>query len=133
MEPFKYKRFIKHINVVETLNGKGITIPHKKDFILERVPKSLQDAIKSYILATTIRWVDGYKNKHSSMLVNASCYSDVQISIANKIERYLIKIADSLKASAGLDDKKAEKNYLKHNVGILFLLKNFFVTIIFFH
>ena len=45
------------------------------------------------------------------MLVNASCYSDVQISIANKIERYLIKIADSLKASAGLDDKKAEKNY----------------------
>ena len=45
------------------------------------------------------------------MLVNASCYSDVQISILNKIERYLIKIADSLKASAGLDDKKAEKNY----------------------
>ena len=29
--------------------------------------------------------------------------------------------------------KKAEKNYLKHNVGILFLLKNFFVTINFFH
>ena len=125
VEPFKYKRFIKHINVVETLNGKGITIPHKKDFILERVPKSLQDAIKSYILATTIRWVDGYKNKHSSMLVNASCYSDVQISIANKIERYLIKIADSLKASAGLDDKKAEKNYTYYRELKTFWKENF--------
>ena len=45
------------------------------------------------------------------MLVNASCYSDVQVSIANVINSYKNLVADSLKASAGLDDKKAEKNY----------------------
>tara|TARA_Y100001933_G_scaffold148675_1_gene147224 strand:+ start:41 stop:2911 length:2871 start_codon:yes stop_codon:yes gene_type:complete len=125
VEPFKYERFIKHINVIETTNGKGITIPHKKDFRLDSVPKSLQDAIKGYIVATTIRWVEGYKNKHSSMLVNASCYSDVQISIANKIKAYVIKVANSLKASAGLDDEKAEKSYTYYKQLKTFWKENF--------
>ena len=107
----RYKNFIKKIDIEETLDGTGITIPHKKDFELDEVPESLQNAIKSFIIATTIRWSEGYKNKHSSMLVNASCYSDVQVSIANVINSYKNLVADSLKASAGLDDKKAEKNY----------------------
>ncbi len=123
--PYKHKRFINHINVIETLNGKGITIPHKKDFRLDKIPKSLQDAIKSYIVATTIRWLEGYKNKHSSMLVNASCYSDVQISIANIVKSYVINLANSLKASAGLDDDKAEKSSTYYKQLKTFWIENF--------
>ena len=106
----KYPKFLKEIDIEETLDGSGITIPHKKDFRLDDVPESLKDAIKSFIVTTSIRWSEGYKNKHASMLVNASCYSDVQISIAEVINSYKNLIADSLSASSGLEDEYAEKN-----------------------
>ena len=106
----KYDKFLQEIDIEETENGEGITLPHRKEFRLKALPNSLKKAIHNYIISTSIRWVDGDVNEHSSMLVNASCYSDVQISIAEKIDRYKRKVEESLIASAGLSDEIASKN-----------------------
>ena len=45
------------------------------------MPESLKDCIKSFVISTSIRWFRGEENNHSSMLVNASSYSDTQVSI----------------------------------------------------
>ena len=106
------KDFYNEINVDEITSGKGILIPHKKDYVLEELPESLKECINGFIISTSIRWINGYENEHSSMLVNASSYTDTQKSISDVIWDYKEKIMHGLKASSGLEDYLAEKIFL---------------------
>ena len=63
---------------------------HKKYFRLQGLPKSLKKAIHSFIIATSIRKIRlGGAPFHSSMLVNPSTFTDVQISVKGKIQEYI--------------------------------------------
>ena len=51
-------KFFKEIDSTEiSTSGEGILVPHKKDFRLSKMPDSLGDCIKSFIIATSIRWL----------------------------------------------------------------------------
>ncbi len=104
------KNFFKEIEINEITNGSGILIPHKKDYRLKVMPESLKDCIKSFVISTSIRWLRGEENNHSSMLVNASSYSDTQVSIAEVINDHVVDLGRALKASSGLEEKNAEKS-----------------------
>ena len=118
------KDFYNEINVDEITSGKGILIPHKKDYVLEELPESLKECINGFIISTCVRWINGYENEHSSMLVNASSYTDTQKSISDVVWDYKEKIMHGLKASSGLEDYLAEKNIFYKDIKDLFE-KNF--------
>ena len=73
------------------------------------MPESLKDCIKSFVISTSIRWLRGEENNHSSMLVNASSYSDTQVSIAEVINDHVVDLGRALKASSGLEEKMLRK------------------------
>ena len=88
----KYPKLFKYIPL-EEINGiiePCIPKTHKKDFRLEGLPKSLKDAIHSFLIATSIRTIrEGGGDFHSSMLVNPSTFTNVQISVKSKIQEYI--------------------------------------------
>ncbi len=104
------KRFFNEISEDEISSGRGIRVPHKKDFKLEVMPDSLKESINSFVIATSIRWLNGEEKEHSSMLVNASSYTDTQVSIADVIKEFTRNLANGLKASTGLINELAEAN-----------------------
>ena len=104
------KRFFNEISEDEISSGRGIRIPHKKDFKLEVMPDSLKESINSFVIATSIRWLNGEVKEHSSMLVNASSYTDTQVSIADVIKEFTRNLANGLKASTGLINELAVAN-----------------------
>ena len=51
------------------------------------MPESLRESIHCFVLSTSIRCFKGSK-RHSSMMVNASSYTDTQVSIADVIKEF---------------------------------------------
>ena len=74
------------------------------------MPESLRESIHCFVISTSIRWLQGDEKEHSSMLVNASSYTDTQVSIADVIKEYIGDLSLALKASIGLQEDLAIKN-----------------------
>lgn len=79
-----------------------LPIKHKIDHQLNALPESLLKAIRTFLLARTIRNLRGQASAHCSMLVNASRFTDVQGRLRNCIHEALDRIKDSVRVNASL-------------------------------
>jgi len=77
---------------------------HKKDFKLPVIPLSLYDAIRVFILNIAIRNLRGQDNKHNSMLIHATRFTDVHKKFALHIEDYVEKIKADIGAYGKLEN-----------------------------
>ena len=96
----KYPNLFKYIPLDEINDIEEYCIPkgHKKTFRLNGLPQSLKDAIHSFLIATSIRKIrEGGISFHSSMLVNPSTFTEVQISVKGKIQEYIEFLNQQLK------------------------------------
>jgi hypothetical protein len=60
---------------------------HKSDLHVTSLPGSLEEAVRSFIIATTIRDLRGEGPTHCSMLVNVSRFTAVQDQVATIIDK----------------------------------------------
>ncbi|EMK3312232.1 Z1 domain-containing protein [Vibrio vulnificus] len=67
----------------------------------EGFPNSLKEAIHSYLLATTIRYLRGHKDEHSSMLVHVARFTYIQNIVHSSIDSYIRKINQLLSWQTG--------------------------------
>lgn len=61
----RHLRFIDDIDLI-------LPPKHKSDYQVNAIPESLKEAIRTFLLATTIRALRGDGDKHSTMMVNVS-------------------------------------------------------------
>ncbi|MDC3172346.1 Z1 domain-containing protein [Alphaproteobacteria bacterium] len=69
---------------------------HKKNHVIEKIPESLEQAIRLFILAKAIRVFRGDGKKHCTMMVNVTIFTDVQSNIEGKIQEYLDEMRDDI-------------------------------------
>ncbi len=91
-------KILKEINDNEDL----LPIIHDKDFMPQVLPPSLKKAINCFLLIKTIRELDGQKNKHHSMMINVSRFTDVQEKLKHIVSQYLKDYQQAIKNYAGL-------------------------------
>ncbi|MBO7328911.1 MAG: Z1 domain-containing protein [Lentisphaeria bacterium] len=91
-------KVLREINDNEDL----LPIIHDKDFVPHALPASLRKAINCFLLIKTIRELDGQKNKHHSMMINVSRFTDVQEQLKLLVSEYLKKYQQAIKNYAGL-------------------------------
>ena len=96
----KHLRFIDDIDLI-------LPPEHKSDFQVDAIPESLKDAIRTFLLATTIRLLRGDGDAHSTMMINVSPYKQPQKSVAWKVDDYLRQLKNATKAFASLDSRQA--------------------------
>jgi len=76
---------VQYIDDAETL-----PLSHKRDHVVTDLPKTLEKAIRAFVLARAVRMARGDGHEHMSMLVNASRFTDVQgrirAAIVNELE-----------------------------------------------
>ncbi len=87
-------------------NDEIFPVVHKIDFHVPVLPRSLITAVRSFLIARSIRNLRGQSGKHCSMLVNASRFTRVQSLLRNRIHEVLDRILDSLRVN-GLRGSKA--------------------------
>lgn len=88
-------------------NGDVLPLSHPKTVVLRSLPGSLRLAIRTFIVARAIRLLRGDASSHSSMLVNASRFTDVQTQLRILIEADVEAIKASARISAALDQERA--------------------------
>ena len=97
------ERYIRYIED----NEDHIPLIHRNDFIIESLPASLVDAVRTFILAKAIRLARQQERQHSSMLVNASRFVAVQFQLRNSIHSALDDIQNSIRINGALAPDEA--------------------------
>jgi hypothetical protein len=90
--------FLEHFSDAESY----IPLIHKVDFVPNEIPPSLIDALRSFLLTTTIRDLRGEGPSHRSMLVNVSRFTAVQDRVANLLDAELRTIQREVRLYASL-------------------------------
>lgn len=65
---------------------------------METLPETLKEAVRTFVIAATIRALRGDGNEHATMMVNVSPYKQPQKSAARQIDEYLRELKDALKS-----------------------------------
>ena len=90
-----------------------IPIKHKKDYDLIDLPPSLYGAIRVYLLNIAIRHLRGDYNKHNSMLIHISRFSDIHSKIALLVQNFLEPIKDDIRVYGKLPNSKEQSTEIK--------------------
>ena len=96
-------KFLRDIDDNEEL----LPIKHKRDLAIHEIPGSLRRALHAFVVTRAIRTVRGQGSAHSSMLVNASTFVDVQGRLRAALVEELDIIKQAIRISAGLSESKA--------------------------
>lgn len=90
-------------NIID--NEDVLPIRHKKDDELFSVPQSMIEALRTFLIARTIRDLRGQRDQHASMLVNASRFTRMQGLIRNRLQEALDAIRNAIRINASLGEK----------------------------
>ena len=74
---------------------------HRKDLVVEDLPGSLREAIRSFILVCAARAARGTAEKHNSMLVHVTRYVNVQAQVAELVGRELSDLQNRIRYGDG--------------------------------
>ncbi len=85
--------------------GDIIPLRHKKNLSPEKLPASLKQAVRTFILARALRVLRGDQKKHCSMLINVSRFNDVQDKVHGLVYEYQKRLEDAILVNAGLGPK----------------------------
>lgn len=85
-------------------NEVHIPIKHKIDHDFNMLPESLMTALRTFLLARTIRNLRGQGDQHCSMLVNASRFTGIQGKIRNRLHEALDRILNAIRVNASKKD-----------------------------
>lgn len=83
---------------------------HRSSYQVTEIPGSLKDAVRTFVIATSIRALRGDAKAHSSMMVNVSPYKAPQKAVAGLISDYLAQLHDAIMAFASLPKDLALKS-----------------------
>ncbi len=85
---------------------------HKKDFIVERLPNDLYDAVYYFLLVNAVRDYRGDTTEHRSMMVHISLYTNVQIQITEILNAWLEQVKSDVRnySHRSLEDAEKIKN-----------------------
>ena len=81
-------------------NKDVLPIQHEKNFDVDELPPSMIRALRAFLIARTIRSLRRQSEQHTSMLVNASRFVDVQGKIRSRLRDRLDAIRDAVRVDA---------------------------------
>jgi hypothetical protein len=92
-----------------------LPVKHKNGFEINGLPKSLEDAIRTFILCKSIRILRGDRTAHNSMLINTSRFTSVQSEMRDVIHSFVDVIKRSIRFTCNQSKKIAlQDKTIKH-------------------
>lgn len=105
----------KHLVAIEdcSINSGDIPINHKKDFFPKKIPESMKEAIRSFLINIAVRDLRGHDKKHNSMLIHATRFTQMHKYIARFVKIYLEDINGNFINYGKMDLEKIENQLIK--------------------
>lgn len=98
--------------IIRSINDSEDLLPlkHTKELTVTALPDSLKLAVRTFLVARAIRLARGQVGKHSSMLINASRFTDVQRQLRNEVHAMVDQVRSSVRVNGALDHETALKD-----------------------
>lgn len=87
---------------------------HKKNHKLDYLPESLEDAIRLFILNIAIRHLRGQENKHNSMLVHITRFTDVHKDVAKNVKQYFEQVKKAVEVDGSMSQPELRNDHLQN-------------------
>lgn len=87
-----------HIPVKDASTEDSVFLPlrHGVHDIPNAIPDSMKEAIKSFIISSTIRILRGQEKMHNTMLIHCTRYNDIQNAIANLVNEEFSRLKNGI-------------------------------------
>lgn len=86
------------------------TMKLKNDSTVSEIPKSLVTAVQCFLLVNAIMDLRNNSQKHRSMLVNVSHYTNIQNQVAEILDGVLRRMQEDIRNYSMLDNTESQKN-----------------------
>ena len=83
---------------------------HKSSHVIDSLPPTLEEALRSFVLSSTIRDLRQERNPHRSMLVNVSRFTAVQNLTKDLVDEYIRSLQRDIRNFSQLPDSEALRN-----------------------
>lgn len=94
------RKYLREIN-----DYKGyIPLEHKKDFYVQEIPESLYEAMRVFIINISVRRLKGQGDKHNSMLIHVTRFTNVHKQIAIFAQDYIERIKKEINVYGRMND-----------------------------
>lgn len=103
------KKYVREIDDFKSL----IPLDHKKDSILQDLPESLKEAIHVFIINIAVRRMRGQENKHNSMLIHITRFTQIHRQVALLVKAYLKEIREAIDIYGMLPDAEQQSEYIQ--------------------
>lgn len=94
-------------------NEDRFLIRHKSDYIVEELPTSLLEAIRLFILNIGVRNLRGHTNKHNSMLIHITRFTNVHLQTKQLVKEYYESLKRNVKTYGKLPVELQHSQELK--------------------
>jgi hypothetical protein len=93
-----------------------LPIRHKIGHTLTELPPSMYQAMCTFILVIALRILRGQSNKHNSMLINASRFTNIQSKIRNILHEFMQDTERQIRFNYKKSVSEALENYRMRNI-----------------
>ena len=100
----KLKSNPRHVRFIDD-NEDLLPIRHKINHQINEVPDSMVQAVRSFVVARTIRNLREQSGQHASMLVNASRFTAIQLQLRNRLHDLINTIYNAVLVDASKGSK----------------------------
>ena len=91
-------------------NGDVLPIPHPIHQPVTSLPKSLEEAVRVFVLARATRLARGHVGSHNSMLVNVSRFVGVQGQVRNELHAFVQRLRSSVRIHGARPPSEARRD-----------------------
>lgn len=106
----------KHKGMLRVIDKDSIELhipnKHKSDYVIDAMPLDMIEAIDTFLLANVIRDLRNDNNKHRSMLINVSRFTNVQVGLTDLVNNYVKEVQASARQNGQLHSERAIANSL---------------------
>lgn len=106
------KTNLKHIIEIDDF-GDYLPSNHKKDHDLVELPDSMIEAVRVFIINIAIRALRGQGDKHNSMLIHASRFTNLHMNIRGHVEDYVSKLTKDVITYGNLSGADVQSSYIR--------------------
>ncbi|HEV3276037.1 MAG TPA: Z1 domain-containing protein [Terriglobia bacterium] len=100
------------VSILRSIEDADTVFPakHRASLNVDALPHSLEEAVRAFLLATTVRDLRGEGLTHRSMLVNVSRFTNVQDQVASFLHAWLSEVQQDIRNFSQLPPAEALRN-----------------------
>ncbi len=121
--------YSKYVRLLDENEKDFLPVIHDRYVDYPALPKSLIEAINTFLICNVVRTIRGQETKHRSMMINITRFNDTQALIWNKVNEYIERLKNAIEQLSDMPVSSFRENSYCNSLYSLYMTDPFFEEI----